>query len=187
MREYFYQRFPRQLARIEFHRPNEIVLEQIMRDDSVVFFGGQDWSNASEDLELIPVDDRSKFILSLFMIVLTDQALYTYYRDSYFTWRAQTNYPKFGWSGFGPHNENPLKLLWAPERDELIDVAQTLSLVPEFVSFLIDDTCHFFEKNISRIETTAYFDKISHDAGFTFNQGRIVPAVKASIVALTRR
>ncbi|QDS88748.1 hypothetical protein EC9_29420 [Rosistilla ulvae] len=185
MREYFYQTFPSQLARLEFLRPNNTVRENIMRDSAVVFFGGPNWDSVRADLAPIPDDDRSKFILSLFMIVITDQALHTYNRDSYDAWRAQTNYPKFGSSGFGPHNENPFKILWAPEREQIVDVDQVLAIVPQFVRFLIDETQSFFGQHIPDVDVVAYFDAIRRDTGYAFNQGMVVPAVKEQLEALT--
>jgi len=187
MHEYFYQTFPSQLARLEFRRPNEVVRESIMRDPAVVFFGGPNWDHVQADMAPIPDDDRSKFILFLFMIVLTDQALYTYNRDSYDAWRAQTKYPKFGWSGFGPHNENPFKILWAPEREQTVDVDQVLAMVPQFVRFLVDETRTFFGQHLPDVNVAAYFAAIRHDAGYAFNQGMFVPAVKAQLEALTNR
>lgn len=122
MNHYFHNRFPSQLALLTFSRPNSVVREYL-NDDAVVFFGGPDRESARIDLSRIPEDDRPKFVLSLFMVVITDQCLYTHFRQTCQMWRRQTNFPKFGWSGFGPHNENPLKILWAPERDGAISAA----------------------------------------------------------------
>lgn len=185
MHEYFYHTFPSQLTKLKFHHPSNIVREKIMRDSAVVFFGGPNWDSVRSDLAPIPDDDRSKFILSLFMIVLTDQALHTYHRDSYDAWRAQTNYPKFGWSGFGPHNENPFKILSAPEREQIVDVDQVLAIVPQFVRFLVEETRSFFGQHLPDVDVVAYFDAIRRDEGFTFNQGSVVPAVKGQLEDLT--
>lgn len=186
MRDYFYQRFPLQLARLEFRRPNDIVREHIMSDSAVVFFGGPDWENARSDLASVPEEDRSRFILSLFMVVVTDQALYTYFRGSYDTWRKCTNFPKFGWPGFGPHNENPFKILWAPEREAMINNTQIVDLIPEFVRFWVDDTTSFFHQNLPGIHVARYFDAIRHDQCYAFNLGTVVPRVKAELQVLTK-
>lgn len=53
MWECFYQVFPTQLAMLEFRRPNMIVGEHIMRDPSIVFFGGVDWESVTNDLALV--------------------------------------------------------------------------------------------------------------------------------------
>ena len=185
MHDYFYNRFPPQLAQLAFRRPNDIVREQITRDASVVFFGGPDWENVAADLATVPALDRTRFILSLFMVVLTDQAFYTHFHESYDAWRRRTNFPKFGWSGFGPHNENPFKVLWAPEREHLIDNNELLALVPDFARFFVDETTTYFRQHHPAIEVREYFDAIKNDRGYGFNEGAVVPRVKAELEALT--
>jgi hypothetical protein len=185
MHDYFYGRFPLQLARLTFRRPNDVVCEQIMRDPGVVFFGGPDWENVATDLGTVPETDRPRFILSLFMVVLTDQALYTYFRDAYEAWRRRTNFPKFGWSGFGPHNENPFKILWAPEREGIIDIHGLLALIPEFMRFFVGETRTYFRQHLPAVGVRNYFDAIRGDRGYAFHQGVVVPRVKAEFEALT--
>jgi hypothetical protein len=185
MHDYFYGTFPAQLARLAFHRPNDIVREHIMRDPAVVFFGGPDWEKVAADLANVPEGDRSRFVLCLFMVVLTDQALYTYFRGSYDTWRSKTVFPKFGWSGFGPNNENPFKILWAPEREQVVDTNEMLALVPGFAIFFVNETTAFFGQHLPEVDIHGYFDAIRRDRGYAFNQGVVVPQVKAEFEALT--
>jgi hypothetical protein len=119
------------------------------------------------------------------MAVLTDQLLYTYFQDSYDSWRTRTNFPKFGWSGFGPHNENPFKILWAPERERVINDDEVLALVPEFVRFLVDETKSYFRDYLPAMDVQAYFDAVKQDRGYAFDQGAIVRRVKAEFESLT--
>lgn len=156
-----------------------------MRDPAVVFFGGPDWENVAVDFANVPERDLFRFVLCLFMVVLTDQALYTYFRDSYDTWRRNTNFPKFGWSGFGPHNENPFKILWAPEREQAVNTEQVLALVPEFASFFVNETEAYFIQHLPTVEIHGYFGAIKGDRGYAFNEGVVVPRVKAEFEALT--
>ncbi len=185
MRDYFYHRFPSQLGRLAFWRPNDVVRERVTRDSSVVFFGGPDWESVATDLDAVPAQDRSRFILSLFMVVLTDQALYAYFIGSYDAWRSRTNFPKFGWSGFGRHNENPFKILWASERNGIIDNNGLLALISEFVRFFVDETTTYFQQYLPTINAREYFDAIRRDSGYAFNQGTVVPRVKAEFEART--
>ena len=148
------------------------------------FFGGPDWETVAADIENVPRDDRSRFVLCLFMVVLTDQALYTYFRTSYETWRRRTNFPKFGWSGFGPHNENPFKILYAPERANVVDTNNMLFLVRDFVSFFVDETVNYFAQHLPEVEIQGFFDAIQRDNGYAFNEGLVVPNVKAEFKAL---
>jgi len=184
MREYFYRRFPAQLAGLEYQRPNEVLRLQMMRDPAVVFFGGSDWENVRGDLAAIPEEDRARFILSLFMVVVTDQALYTYFKEAYESWRKVTNFPKFGWSGFGPHNENPFKLLWAPEREGTGNHDELISLIPEFVRFWVEETGAFFREHVQGVDMARYFEAICNDEGYAFDRGSVVPRLKAEFEAL---
>lgn len=181
MKKYFYDKFKYQLASLTFSRPCNVVREHIMNDDSVVFFGGQDWENVQTDLARIPQSDRSKFILALFMVVITDQCLYTHFRQTYQSWRQMTTFPKFGWSGYGPHNENPFKIIWAPERDNVIDSAQVLSMLPDFVAFMKSETETFFKKNLPTVPVTAFFNAIKNDAAYSFSEGSIIQKIKELI------
>ena len=186
MRDYFYNIFPQQLRALEFHKPNQIVREHIMIEEEVVFFGGQDWKNVSDDLSHIQLKDRSRFILSLFMVVITDQYLYTYKPSAYQLWREKTNFPKFGWSGFGSHNENPLKILWAPERENVINTDEVLGLMPQFVNFLIEDTNIYFRKNLPDTDLEDYFQGIKSDSSYLFNDGQVVQCFKSVFEKLAR-
>jgi len=177
MNEYFYQEFPEHLKLVEFKRPNLIILER-EQDSALNFFGGKDWGNVSEDLSYIPKSKRANFILSLFMVVLTDQCLFTCFSDSYPIWRKQTGFPKFGWSGFGPHNENPLKLLWAPEREKEVDNTEVIEDMPNFVDFMIKTVKDFFNQNLSDVKYTDFFDAIINDSAFEFSEGEIVKSFK---------
>jgi len=180
MKNYFHGKFREHFPRLEFSRPNKIVLQDIMNDNRVIFFGGPDWENVRSDLEKIPVEDRERFILSLFMVVITDQAIYTHFREKYQSWREKTAFPKFGWSGFGPHNENPLKLLWAPERDGVIDTDKCKNLIPEFVSFWISESKEFF-KNIEGLDYKQFFLEAQNDQGWQFSQGLILNELQAEL------
>jgi hypothetical protein len=187
MHNYFYTTFPNQIRLLEIRRPNQVVLEHIMRDDSVIFFGGRDWKNVSDDLSQIPPEDRPHFILSLFMVVLTDQCLFTYQPDSYPLWRQKTSFPKFGWSGFGPHNENPFKVLWAPERDKVVKTDEVVKLIPQFVEFMLEETYRFFDNSLPTVNSAKYFESIRQDGAYEFAQGQIVQSFKREFEALLNR
>jgi len=177
MHNYFYDTFPKHHALLNCSQPNRIERD-IMQDSSVVFFGGPDWSNVADDLSKIPYDDRPRFVLSLFMVVLADQCLYTYQRDAYSVWRRMTNYPKFGWSGFGSHNENPLKILWAPEREEAMSARSTIDMMSSFVDFFLTETNKFFTENLPNVNLSDYFNAMRQDAEYAFDEGEIVRCFK---------
>lgn len=177
--EYFYNRFPIDLRRIEKQEPNPIVRDEIMRDPSAIFFGGPEWQNVSTDLPRVPQENRGRFILSLFMVTLTEQVIYTYHRNNYEMWRAGTGFPKFGWSGYGPHHENPFILLWAPEREGVIQPNEVLPLLPEFVRFYLEATASYFRQHLPAIQMTDFLWGLMSDPEYRFNRGAIAPAFRS--------
>ena len=127
----------------------------------------------------MPEEYRSQFVLSLFMIIVTDQAVFTYFRSNYQKWRERTAFPKFGWLGFGYHNENPMQILWAPERELIIAPDQMNHLLPDFVAFWIDETTRLFKADYHDISVKAFFSSITTDkAWLQANDGEIVPELK---------
>lgn len=82
MQDYFYTVFPGQLRQLSYSKSDHIT-NRVLRLGGVPFFGGPDWENVRTDLDTVPASDRTRFVLALFMIVLTDQALYTYNREAY--------------------------------------------------------------------------------------------------------
>lgn len=187
VKEYFYGQFPEHLKRLKCKLPNAVVRRVIMHDSSAVFFGGRDWKNVRTDLEGIPERDLPSFILCLLLVVLTDQCLYSHFYEHYSIWRSKTSYPKFGWSGFGVHNENPLHILWAPERANLVRVDDLIFLLPEFTDFLINETCKFIRANLPRVDQGKYFKVMLQDAAFDFSLGRLIPNFKSELTnALTK-
>jgi hypothetical protein len=176
--EYFYNRFLIDLQRIEKQEPNSVVRDEIMRDPSAIFFGGPEWRNVSTDLPRVPLDNRGRFILSLFMVTLTEQVIYTHCRNHYEMWRAGTGFPKFGWSGYGPHHENPFILLWAPEREGIFQPNELLPLLPEFVRFYLEATASYFRQHLPAIQMTDFLRRLVSDPQYQFGVGTISPAFR---------
>jgi hypothetical protein len=156
-----------------------------MKDESAVFFGGRDWGSVADDLSRIPLDDRPMFVFSLFMITLADQCVFTYNQDAYAAWRSQTRYPKFGWSGFGPHHQNPLKVLWAPERERLIDCDKVVELMPGFTRFFLAEARGYFSRHEDTVDPETFFQAVKRDEAFSFDEGRNVQSFKAEFAKQT--
>ena len=186
MRDYFYGRFQSQIQLLEFKQPNEIVRD-FLGNDALAVFGGRDWENVTKDLLLIPAEDRARFVLCLFMMVLIDQCLYARWRDAYKTWEEKTNYPKFGSLGFGVNNENPFKILWAPERENIVGGHSGLELMPEFVKFMKEETTDFLSNNLPQIQASDFFDSIKRDYAFNFDKGEHVLCFKKEFEIQTGR
>jgi hypothetical protein len=102
-----------------------------------------------------------------------------YFRDSYPRWREKTALPKFGWSGFGTHNESPMKLLWAPEREQVLRAAELTALLPGFVSFWTEETADLFQREYPEIPIEDYFTRVRNDSAWcSANKGTVVPELK---------
>ncbi|SAL79277.1 hypothetical protein AWB67_05416 [Caballeronia terrestris] len=108
------------------------------------------------------------------MITLTDQCIFTHRQDLYPEWRGGTGYPKFGWCGFGAHQENPFHLLGAPEREGLIDTNEAIERMPAFVDFMICETKRYFKACSFCLSVRDYVEFIRRDGAFSFDEGVLV-------------
>lgn len=144
---------------MNFQKPNDVVMK-VAQDPNLLFLGGRNWERITEDLSNIEAEHRPKFILSLFLIVLCDQCVHYHFRESYQEWRELTQFPKFGWSGFGPHNQHPLIVLQATERDNVIEPSDVIRLIPEFVGFLSTEISEFFTTQLPDIAPDTLLEKL---------------------------
>ena len=160
LKNYFYNDFPAQLHNITDKKKPEGF------DDKYVFIGGHGWQDFEKDMQKIPAENHSAFLLSLFMITLTGQAIYTYEKDLHQIWRENTRFPNFGHWGFGPHNENPLWILAKADTDaELSQKVQ--ALMPKFAKFLVDETKSYFAQIFgNKIDLPKYFAAILGDNNY---------------------
>jgi hypothetical protein len=181
--KYFNQGFQRDIAKLQFSEVPQ-VLKDILNDKDLIQFGGKNWSRVEEDLKGIEVELRPMFVLCLFALVATDQCMQTYFKQHYPDWRAQTVYPKFGWTRFGLYSENPLKLLAVPEQAQLVDADQASTLMREFVSFyrgLVADYCRL---HAPQLTADLFFSKLLQDDIFNFDEGQLVGAFKKAAADL---
>lgn len=184
MDEYFYGRFRNQLAGIKTYRTGESIYH-CHDDPDALFVGVNEWEDVNADLATIPEEDRPLFILSFFMVILTDQALHARFNKFYEPWRKQTRFPKFGARGM-THSDNPFLILWVPERDWLVNPHSVIDLIPEFADFYLREATTYFQEHLPDVGVQAFFDKVKGDPDYSFSHGTIVPRVKANFGALTR-
>jgi len=175
---YFKQDFPKHLSQLQF-RPVNQVLKDLFHDPLLVLFGGRDWSHVQQDLAPIPRHQRAHFVYALLTIVLTDQCIQTYFKTAYPAWREATAYPKFGWSGFGLHNENPYKLIAVAESSGLVDRTALHALMPEFVEFLQDVVTAHFTREMPTVDVRQFFRHLLNDDINAFQSGMVLPALQA--------
>lgn len=185
MRAYFYGRFRDQLAGLETYRQGEGIYHS-HDDPTALQIGVDEWKHVKSDLATVPEEDRPRFILSLFMIILTDQALHARFRRSYEAWRIRTRFPKFGSRGM-THCGNPFEILWAPERDAVIDPHLVMDLIPGFARFYLQETTNYFHENLPTVGVQEFLAKVRADRDYaaSVNLGTIAPRMKAALDALT--
>lgn len=160
LKNYFYNDFPSQLGRIVAGK------KTVGFDEKHVFFGEDEWKYFEQDMQKVATENRPAFLLSLFMIILTDQAVYTYEKDLHPVWREKTMFPNFGHWGFGPHNENPLLILAKADTDAELS-SHAIALMPEFAKFLAEETQEYFAKMFGdKVDVEEYFAAILNDNGY---------------------
>lgn len=148
MEAYFNGPFMKDLTLLKTTRPNSVEREHTLGGDaSAVFFGGKEWENVAADLDSIDHATRPHFILSLFMVICTEQCLHAHFPRAQPAWRARTGFPLFGWSGFGVHNENPYHILRAPVAAGLVDEVAAVALAPAFGAFFFSEVSAYFAAN----------------------------------------
>jgi hypothetical protein len=175
--EYFHTRFKEQFRQIRFTHIGDVFGKDA--DKWTGFFGGHRWRYVRRDLSRVPIGERAPFVLCLFMVVVTDQALYTYFHEHYAKWRERTAFPKFGWGGFGPHHENPMQILWAPERQQVLVAGEVTALLPDFVTFWIQETTRLLETEHPEVPAQAFFSSITTDKAWReASEGQIIPELK---------
>lgn len=128
-----------------------------------VFFGGQSWEKAEGDLAAIEIAFRPHFVLSLFMVIITEQCLHARFPAAHRVWRASTGFPLFGWSGFGVQNENPFHILHAPAVVGLVDAAAAVALVPAFSTFFRAEVAEYFADNGINVHPSDFFAALRSD------------------------
>ena len=154
---YFRGPFRRDLKSLRFVEPMR------PRIFGAVFFGGQSWEKAEGDLAAIEIAFRPHFVLSLFMVIITEQCLHARFPAAHRVWRARTGFPLFGWSGFGVQNENPFHILHAPAVAGLVDAAAAVALVPAFSTFFRAEVADYFADNGINVHPTDFFAALRSD------------------------
>lgn len=166
---YFKNQFPIDLKTIEFQHPNVTLLNNpntFKIDNNTIYFGGINWKNFNNDIRHIERNNYDFFFLSLFMISVFDLTMYTHFRTSYDTFRSLTYYPKFGWSGLGPHYENPKKILSIPENRGFLEKRNVVKFIDNYIDMFIDEFNSFFENKTPQITSTDFLTKLLNDSDF---------------------
>ena len=168
---YFEQYFWKDLKSIPTSRPNNTLLENpegFFVHKEILFYGGDNWDNYNDDITLIGIGKREKFILTLFVISTIDYyiknniKLYSIVYQPY-------DPPKLGFCGYGPHFEHPFTILkkWIKNNEIDYDLSNIKELFEYIVSkhpnIDIDDFKKLIINNITNIP-----NKFNHSVFFNF-------------------
>jgi hypothetical protein len=170
--EYYNEKFSIDLKKLEFEKPNSAILsdpELFKIDSTTVYFGGPNWENMINDTKHIDEENLEYFCILLFTITFIDLGMFSNFNEYYDVFRKNTNYPKFGWSGFGTHYENPKKLLLIPEEKGLVDYSYLKDNFKEYFDLLRLICDDFFINNDENCNTTIFLHTILNDKYFKLN------------------
>jgi len=196
MQHYFHRRFPLQIQRLNLRPADDAEVCALLRnrphaaqahEDRLLFFGSLNWANAEADLTGVPMTDRPQFLLSLFMLVATDQTLQMRFDGAYPRWRQLTYIPKFGPTPQGLPDANPYELLWVPERERLVDGEFALIFVNEFVEFMFEQLGRFLGEVLPELPPSRVFDCIVDDPRAAAAHGVLATAVRAELAHVWRQ
>jgi len=91
--------------------------------------------------------------------------MFKYFNENYVAFREQTNYPKFGFFGFGPHYENPRKILDLPPENSYLNLDVTD--IDEYYSFFVLELKNSLYNH--GIESIDFIDKLLSDNDIVIN------------------
>lgn len=174
LNEYLKNQFPNDLEKLKFQKPNSVIQnnpDSFNIDQYTIYFGGMNWENMDNDINHINEEFYEHFFLCLFTITIIDLTMFSHYKNYYDVFRNKMRYPKFGWSGFGPHYENPRKLLDIPFQKGLLKI-EKIDL-DEYIDLFISETNSFLRSNLNQIRTEDFFNSLLTDKDFQVSQGEI--------------
>ncbi len=155
LRDYYLNVFRGDVEKIRFRRGSEVT------NPSDFFFDREEWKNAVQLME----DNETKayFIFSMCITVAPDQTMYTYYQKHYGDFRRLTRYPKFGWCGLGPHNENPLLLIQYAIEDNAVDSNYIGRMSKDAAELFVDEIFDFFVNHMPEVDPKEFIENFVND------------------------
>ena len=124
------------------------------------FFGGAEWENMENDLSQVKVENRKYFCICFFTMVCADENMYAHFRENYEAFNSLTNYPKFGWLGFGINFEKPCYLLTSPKEIDFESISEIE--IKDFIHYQFEISSRF----LGNISTKDFFTAMINDEHF---------------------
>lgn len=115
------------------------------------YFKQESWLKAVESIT--DKTERVYFAFSMLITIATDQTMFTYFKGNYKQFETLTRYPKFGWHGLGPHNQNPFLLLLNPLEAGFLAETDITPVVDEFCTLFVDEINDFTKNHMTNIST----------------------------------
>lgn len=158
MKQYYHNQFRQDLDKLNYTVYNYFGIEHR-------FFGGDKWMNFQEDLQNITPEYKAKFILSLFITVSVDQAFYTYLPEEIYRKEIEPllKYPKFGWTGMGPHNEPPKYLIIRPVEFGVVSAQEILRYKQAAMELFVSEVVDFQQNHYTPLNVRDFFQQFIND------------------------
>lgn len=141
-KDYYYQQFRTDFAKFWErvpHRDNYVTGEPLFK------FAGLVKSGNLDSLESVARENLVYFLSALGCTILTDQVIYTHFRNDYDTFQEMTRYPKM-WVGW--INANPWMVFHQNVRlPRKLDKGGVVEKFSEFAEFFIADLKEFFKRH----------------------------------------
>jgi len=153
--DYYHNKFRNALKNIKCAEGSQVTNP----DD--IWFSKEAWLEALRKMR--DKEERACLIFSMFITVASDQTMYTYYSGLYEEFRTLTRYPKFGWYGLGPHNENPLLLIQYPVEEGVVDWAILEDYFKPAAQLFAHEVKAFFTNHMSQIDPNQFVSKFVED------------------------
>jgi hypothetical protein len=188
LNQYLHNQFPADLTNLKFIKPNSVIqnnLDSFNIDQYTIYFGGADWENIELDIQTIDNEHFDHFFLCLFTITIIDLTIFTHFNDCYNVFRSYTRYPKFGWSGYGPHYENPKKLLDIPIKKGFLNIDRIN--LEEYIDLFYDETSLLLKSKLHQVTPEKFFSALLSDKDFQIGENEENSLYSRIILALREK
>lgn len=131
LQEYLRNQFLNDFRKLKLYKPGSVIqahASDFRVDADTQYFGGSNWADFDRNMSSILEANKPYFCLGLFCHCILDMTMFSYFKEYYSAFRSRTLMPKFGWSGFGVHYNNPALLINLPDQKGILN-ATNLSKV----------------------------------------------------------
>ena len=123
---------------------------------------GHNWEHNCCNLDKVPKQNWSVFLICLYFTVLVDQAMYTYFGPVYSKFESLTKYPKFCY-GLGQFHKNPRKILTVPVKKIFVQKEEIEVFLDDGMVLFVDEVIDFCKHQMPEINAEIFFEKLLYD------------------------